>query len=134
MTVTRDSRNVLASVRKKHWEVNKSLVRKVSKLAELSIWQRLGPISPLRLSQRGLSVSPLLRVAPVCLRRLHNLQKTEKGSKSKQGRREEEVNAFQVKLAKPLSIYQNFYFFGPRNCLKEKALEFGEKIFLSTNL
>lgn len=95
---------------------------------ELSIRQRLGPISPLGFLRQGLSRPPLPQMVSGCLRSLNGLQKTEKGSKSEQGKREEEVNAFQVELTKlRLSVYQNLYFFGPRNLSQGTALEFVEK-------
>lgn len=94
-------------------------------LEEPSIGQELGPLSPLRTLQQGPSTPALLQVGSAWLRCLNNLQKTEKGRKSEEGRREEKVNVFRVKLTKLLCFYVSkplfFFFFGPRNLSQAKS-------------
>lgn len=92
-------------------------------LEEPSIGQELGPLSPLRTLQQGPSTPALLQVGSAWLRCLNNLQKTEKGRKSEEGRREEKVNVFRVKLTKLLCFYVSkplFFFFWSKKFISSK--------------
>lgn len=74
-------------------------------LGEPSIGQELGPIPPLRTLEQGLRTPALLPVGSACRRCLNNLPKTGKGRKREEGRREEKVKVFQIRLTKLLFLF-----------------------------
>lgn len=106
--MTRRTRNLLASVGKNHWVENNSLVRRVPgghawrAVHRARAWAH-STSQDLRTGSEDTCTSPGALLP--CWRCLNNLQKTGKGRKREEGRREEKVKVFQIRLTKLLFLF-----------------------------